>query len=185
MKIQKTAKSPRKRNAGAFGVADALASVVDLVERHSETVAPNAFVAIANAAGNDHVYFGATGQLEYFFHPSAVEAFERAGVVTFVGHSNHKGLSGQTAAFVYHHACIAFGKACEHGSEKAYAHSNGFAKQSQQSEKATVDKGHGFVVVQFTAFDAVLLSRPGCCVQYSFSQNQSPVWRVDDANPAA
>ena len=64
MKIQKTAKSPRKRNAGAFGVAHALASVINLVERHSETVAPNAFVAIAYATGNDHVYFGAMGKLE-------------------------------------------------------------------------------------------------------------------------
>ncbi|MPN41282.1 hypothetical protein SDC9_188825 [bioreactor metagenome] len=59
---------------------------------------------------------------------------------------------------MYHHACIAFGKACEHGAEEAYAHSNGFAKQSQQPEKATVDKGHGFVVVQFATFDAIFLS---------------------------
>ena len=130
--------------------------VIGFGEWHSEAVAPDA-VGKSDATGDNHVDFAIAGQSEGAFHETAVEAFERTGVVACLAHGKHEGLHRQGATLVHHHSHVCFGNLSDDGSGQSDELCEEFAQQSPHTEESGIDERHEFAIVKIPFLHAFCL----------------------------
>lgn len=105
---------------GVFTTASVPSNLtINFLKRYPAPFSPNSFISIPDSTRNYHIYFSTMRQLKQPFESSAIQAFQGAGIISFVRHSNHKCLSSKCTGFMYHHTHITFRYFEHHRAENA------------------------------------------------------------------